>query len=238
MFSGGFGQDGPYRGYPAFDDIIQAYSGLAAIKSIQTGQPELVPMVVCDTISGLNLGQALLAGLLRQKMCNEGVCIEVPMYEVMVSAVMNQHLSGEAFVSAEGELRCKRVMDPSRRPCKTKDGYIVHGIYKVENWRNFMQAIGREDILHRGMLKDRHTGTANIGNLYDLTLKEIMPTRATAEWVERFDKLDNPYGKVQTLRTCLATDICTKLVCSKSTNNQPRAVYAKCAAGDRVWSRT
>ena len=203
-FSGGFGQDGPYRDYPAFDDIIQAYSGLAATNSIQTGQPELVPMVVCDTISGLNLGQALLAGLLRQQMRNEGVCIEVPMYEVMVSAVMNQHLSGEAFVPAEGELGYKRVMDPSRRPCKTKDGYIVHGIYKVENWRNFMQAIGREDILHSGMLKDRHTVTANIGNLYDVTLKEIMPTRATAEWVELFDELDIPYGKVQTLEDLLS----------------------------------
>ncbi|MBT6272649.1 MAG: CoA transferase, partial [Chromatiales bacterium] len=202
-FSGGFGQDGPYRDFPAFDDIIQAYCGLASLNGIQTGQPEFVPMVVCDTITGLNLGQALLAGLLRQQMQGKGTCIEVPMYEVMVSAVMNQHLSGHAFEPPEGPLGYARVMNPSRRPSPTKDGYLVHGIYKLENWRRFFGAIGRDDLLNSPMLSDAQSVAANIGELYRIVLEDILPTRNSNEWIALFDELDIPYGQVNNLTDLL-----------------------------------
>jgi crotonobetainyl-CoA:carnitine CoA-transferase CaiB-like acyl-CoA transferase len=196
-FSGGFGQDGPYRDYPAFDDIIQAYSGIAAANGVQTGRPELVPMVVCDTMTGQALGQAVLAGLLSRQLHGEGVCVEVPMYELVVSALMNQHLSGESFIPAEGPLGYKRVLDPDRRPGRTKDGFMVHGVYKLENWRNLFTKLGRTDLLASGMVDDPHTVAANIGNLYKIMLNEILPMRTSAEWRVLFDELDIPYGEVQ-----------------------------------------
>ena len=182
-FSGGFGQDGPYRDYPAFDDIIQAYSGLAAVNGIHTGQPEFVPMVVCDTITGLNLGQALLAGLLRQQVQGKGACIEVPMYEVMVNALLNQHLNGHAYEPPIAGMGYARVMDPARRPCRTKDGYLVHGVYKLAHWKKFVVAVDRHDLLQSEMLRDAHSVAANIGTLYQITLTEIMPTRTNAQWM-------------------------------------------------------
>ena len=188
-FSGGFGQNGPYKDYPAFDDIIQAYSGIAAVNSLQTGQPELVPMVVCDTMTGQALGQALLAGLLSRQLHGEGVCIEVPMYELVVSALMNQHLNGEGFVPAEGPLGYNRVLNPSRRPCRTKDGFMVHGLYKVGNWRKLCEAVGRHDLLDSGMLADQHTVAANISTLYKIMLEEIMPQRTNTEWVALFNAI-------------------------------------------------
>ena len=202
-FSGGFGQNGPYKDYPAFDDIIQAYSGIAAVNSLQTGQPELVPMVVCDTIAGQALGQALLAGLLSRQLHGEGVCIEVPMYELVVSALMNQHLNGEGFVPAEGPLGYNRVLNPSRRPCRTKDGFMVHGLYKVGNWRKLCEAVGRHDLLDSGMLDDQHTVAANISTLYKIMLEEIMPHRTNTEWVTLFNELDIPYAEVQQLDTLM-----------------------------------
>lgn len=196
-FSGGFGQDGPYKDYPAFDDIIQAYSGIAAVNGIQTGRPELVPMVVCDTMTGQALGQALLAGLLSRQLQGKGVCIEVPMYELAVSALMNQHLSGEGFVPAEGPLGYNRVMNPSRRPCRTKDGFMVHGVYKAENWRKLCKAVGREDLIASGIMENRQTVMANISTLYKIMLEEIMPQRTNAEWARLFGELDIPCGAVQ-----------------------------------------
>ncbi|MCH9674236.1 MAG: CoA transferase [Gammaproteobacteria bacterium] len=198
-FSGGFGQDGPYADFPAFDDIIQAYSGLASVNGVQTGQPEFVPMVVCDTLTGLSLGQALLAGLLRQQMRGEGVCIEVPMYETVVNAVMNQHLGGHAYEPPEAGLGYKRVMDPSRRPCRTMDGYLVHGVYKLDNWRKLFEALDRQDLLESEMLETPQAVAAHIGTLYRIMYEEIMPTRTSAQWMTLFDQLDIPYGRVQDL---------------------------------------
>ncbi len=196
-FSGGFGQNGPYKDYPAIDDIIQAYSGIAAVNGIHAGRPELVPMVLCDTMAGQALGQAVLAGLLGRQLHGEGICIEVPMYELAVSTLMNQHLSGEGFVPAEGTLGYKRVMDPSRRPCKTKDGFMVHGVYKAEDFRRLCEAVGRHDVVESGMIDNRHTVTANISTLYKIMLEEIMPQRTNADWTALFDELDIGYGEVK-----------------------------------------
>ncbi|MEM7255168.1 MAG: CoA transferase [Pseudomonadota bacterium] len=198
-FSGGFGQAGPYRDFPAFDDIIQAYSGLASINSGSGGEPTFVPMVVCDTLTGLNLGQAILAGLVHQQRRGEGVCIEVPMYETVVAAVMNQHLSGHAYEPPLSKLGYQRVLDPARRPCRTKDGYLVHGVYKLANWRKLFSALGRDDLLNSEMVTDAQAVAANIARLYTIMYDEIMPTRTNAEWIALFDSLDIPYAKVQSL---------------------------------------
>lgn len=125
------------------------------------------------------------------------------MYEVMVSALMNQHLSGAGFEPPEGPVGYKRVMDPARRPCKTADGYLVHGVYKVESWRKLFAWLGRDDLLASGMVTDRHSVTANISTLYRLMMDEIMPTRTNAQWRTLFGELDIPYGEVRGLEALL-----------------------------------
>lgn len=198
-FTAGFGQDGPYKDYPAIDDIIQGYSGLAAINGARFGQPEFVPMVVCDLIVGLNLGQALLAGLLARKTTGNGTCIEVPMFETMVATIMNQHLNGEAFVPPAGSLGYQRVISPHRRPCRTADGFLVLGAYSLAHWQKLFAALGRDDLLNGPMLADRATAAANLPALYRLMYEEVMPTRTTAAWIELLSGLDIPFGRVNAL---------------------------------------
>jgi formyl-CoA transferase len=189
-YSVGYGQQGPYADLPAIDDLIQARSGIAWLNKTANGEPRLVPMVVADTMSAQMLGQSVLAGLLNQQKTGEGCCLEVPMYETVTSLMFSQHLQGQAYVPATTDFGYPRVMSEHRRPCKTLDGFVVHGIYQRAQWLKFFAAIDRNDLVESDMLRDDQSTAANIATLYGIMANEVLPTRTSAQWLSFFGELD------------------------------------------------
>ena len=192
----GFGREGPYADYPAFDDVIQARTGMAEVNGRLSGRPTFVPVAVADQMVGLMVGQAMLAGLHRQRATGEGCYIETPMFEAMISVMMAQHLNGHAFRPPIAGLGYARVMSPYRHPSPTADGYIVHGVYRYEQWQAFLSRVGRQDILDGPLMADRRAMAAGIAQLYEITSTEILPTRTTAEWEALLDELAIPSAPV------------------------------------------
>ncbi len=92
----GFGQAGPYKAKPAYDDVIQASSGLASLFEAQVGEARYVPSAVADKVCGLTLAQAITAALFHHGRTGEGQFVEVPMLETMVSFNMVDHINGGA----------------------------------------------------------------------------------------------------------------------------------------------
>jgi len=195
----GFGQDGPYADLPAFDDLIQARSGLAEANGRNAGAPAFVPMVAADKITGLLLGQAMLAGLFRQRATGEGCYIETPMFETMISVMLSQHFSGASYRPPEGGFGYARVMSPFRKPAKTRDGFIAHGVYKFDHWQRFLRAVGRDDVVEGPMMKDPVTAQQHFPELYEIAVAQILPQRTTAEWQALFDELDIPNAPVMAM---------------------------------------
>lgn len=195
----GFGQDGPYADLPAFDDLIQARSGLAEANGRNAGAPAFVPMVAADKITGLALGQAMLAGLFRQRTTGEGCYIETPMFETMVSVMLSQHFGGAAFRPPEGGFGYARVMSPFRKPAQTSDGFIAHGIYKFDQWQRFLRAVGRDDVADGPMMADALTSQQHFPQLYEIVVTQILPQRTTQEWQALFDALDIPNAPVMAM---------------------------------------
>jgi crotonobetainyl-CoA:carnitine CoA-transferase CaiB-like acyl-CoA transferase len=57
----GYGSGGPYAARPAYDDLIQAASGLAEImgRVSPDGEPRYVPLTLSDRVVGIQLAQAV-----------------------------------------------------------------------------------------------------------------------------------------------------------------------------------
>jgi formyl-CoA transferase len=185
----GFGQDGPHRARPAFDEIIQAASGFADIVGEEFGRPMFVPSLVADKLTGMALAMATLAALVHRERTGEGQLVEVPMLETLTAFVGVEHLGGLAFEPPSGKAGYDRLRH--RKPVPTADGWMTLLPYTAAHWRAFFTAAGREELIEELGVDDPVKRNANIDRVYARTA-EISATRSTAAWLELCEKLDIP----------------------------------------------
>lgn len=182
----GYRAAGPYADYPAYDDIVQAASGVGVLQQMSGGEPRYMPSVVADKTTALTVAYAVSAALFRRERSGDGQAIEVPMFETMVSFLMTEHLFGQTFEPPMGSAGYSRVLSPFRRPYETSDGYIAVLPHTDAHWRAFLGAIGRLDVLEQDRYATVTERTRNIDTLYE-ELAEIMRGRTTAQWLEVLD---------------------------------------------------
>lgn len=139
----GFGKAGPYRDKAAYDDIIQAGAGLAALHQVARGEPAFMPTVLCDKLSGQAIAYSILAALFQRERGGGGQAIEVPMFETTAEFAYVEHFLGFAFEPPLSEPGYIRVVSATRKPFKTKDGYMCLLPYSDQNWQDFFDFVGR-----------------------------------------------------------------------------------------------
>ncbi|WP_041798183.1 CaiB/BaiF CoA transferase family protein [Rhodopseudomonas palustris] len=185
----GFGQDGPWAARPAFDEIIQAASGLAS--SIGSDdEPHFVPSLIGDKICGQALAGAVSAALFSRERTGRGQFVEVPMLETIAGFNSIEMLGGYAFDPPIGPAGYKRMKE--RRPVRTKDGWMTMLPYSGDNWCAFFTAVGRAELIDELQVRDPVARAENIDRIY-AAMNEIAPSRTTAEWEELLLRLDVPH---------------------------------------------
>src|SRR5699024_4470800 len=143
----GFSKDGPHADLPAYDDVIQAASGLSQLFERTQGRPAYVPSMITDKLVGQAAATAMLAAMHRRHDTGEGSEIEVPMYEVTVAFNLVENLAGAAFSPPQQEIGWSRNVSPMRKPFATADGYVCLLPYTEKNWRDFLALSGRESMI-------------------------------------------------------------------------------------------
>jgi crotonobetainyl-CoA:carnitine CoA-transferase CaiB-like acyl-CoA transferase len=194
----GFGQDGPYGGRPAYDDIIQGLSGNVAMMAEQTGAPRFFPTLTADKTSGLVVAMGIMAALLQRHSTGLGAYVEIPMFESMVAFNMAEHLYGEHFEPPQSPPGYVRLLNASRLPRKTADGNICLMPYTDVHWRSFFKAVGRPELALDARFATLPARTENAAMLYDI-VGEIALQHSSDYWLTLCDELDIPAGRINTL---------------------------------------
>lgn len=187
----GFGEAGRYAGRPAFDDSIQAISGIAAYQGLLSGQPGYCGTVVADKVTGMMAANAIVAALFARERTGLGQSIDVPMFETMVAFALAEHMTGAAFEPPLGPPIYRRVVAQNRRPYATADGHLSVVPYNDKQWRQFFRVVGRDDLLEDARFADMAARTVNIDALYGI-LAEALTARSTADWQALLTENDIP----------------------------------------------
>ena len=188
----GFSRKGPYADYPAYDDIVQAASGLVALQAnLSGGEPTYLATVVADKVAGLTATYAVTAALYAREKTGLGQEIEVPMFETLASFTMVEHLCGALFDPPIGKPEYPRVTSPHRKPYKTRDGYIGVMIYNDKHWRGFFDAIGNPPWSTQPMFASMRSRTENITAVLG-HLADVLAERTTDEWMDVLKRAQCP----------------------------------------------
>ncbi len=179
----GFDSDGPWAGRPAYDDVIQAISGLAQMAEWYHDEPWFVPSIVADKTMALHIVSAITASLFRRATTGEGDKLEIPMAETMAAYNLVEHLSGHTFEPPIGEFSYQRVQTKGRRPRPTKDGWIALLPYSDQNWRDVFAFAGTPEIADDPRFATRPERVVYADDLYGL-LNEASKSHTTAEWMD------------------------------------------------------
>jgi crotonobetainyl-CoA:carnitine CoA-transferase CaiB-like acyl-CoA transferase len=233
----GFGENGPYAGRPAYDDIMQAASGISSLFERVNGTPSFAPINFCDRTVGLYLANTLLAALVHKLRTGEGQAIELPMFETMVQFVMGDHLGGAAFVPPEGPTGYQRLTSTQRGPYPTLDGHLCVVIYTDEHWRRFSAMIGVPDLVaNEPRFADLQARTVNAEAMGAYIAAQLMH-RSTAEWIGLFAQSDIPATPVNSL-DALFDDPHLRAVGFWQELDHPTEGRVKVTRPPGTWSRT
>ncbi|WP_170231720.1 CaiB/BaiF CoA transferase family protein [Pseudonocardia kunmingensis] len=184
----GFPLAGERSEEPAYDDIIQAASGVADMVERVFGRPALLPTIFADKVCGLVMAQAICAALFHRERTGHGQHVEVPMQQATSAFMLAEHGSGaisEPPVVAEGREATgyPRVLSPERRPHPTKDGYIHLFPYLPKHYRTLFSDGGATDADTDPRYTDMRSTLLNSDSLYR-DVRALTPTRTTDEWLE------------------------------------------------------
>lgn len=176
----GFGADGRYADLAAYDDVIQAVSGLATVQG-GDGEPTYVKAAVADKIVGLMALGAISAALVERERTGRGTVVTVPMMESMVSFNLLEQQGGWVYDPPQGSTGYSRLSSPYRRPYRTADGYLGVVVYTDRMWAAFFQLIGRPELAEEERFANIAGRTAHIDELYALVENELAK-RPSAFW--------------------------------------------------------
>ncbi|MDJ0905244.1 MAG: CoA transferase [Woeseiaceae bacterium] len=178
----GFGSGGPNADQTAYDDVIQAASGLASTFAWHGGDPQLVPSILADKVAGLHVAFAIAAALFDRQRSGRGALLEVPMAETMAAFNLVEHLGGQTFRPQHGDFSYSRIRTPHRRPRRTKDGWIVVLPYSTDNWNRFFEYAGFPELRHDERFATGRERIRHSDELYGL-LDDIVRKKTTREWL-------------------------------------------------------
>jgi crotonobetainyl-CoA:carnitine CoA-transferase CaiB-like acyl-CoA transferase len=193
----GFRTDGERADDPAYDDIIQAESGLADAAQRTGRPPSIAPTILADKVCGMAIAQAVLAALFHRERTGEGQRVEVPMLDVMRAFVLVEHGADAVARPLEGRAGYSRVLTKERGPQQTSDGWINILPYSTAAYDAMFIAGGRDDLV--GDARTVSGAMAKNAEFLYAQLRPIIATRTTAEWLAFCKDHHVPVGTVATL---------------------------------------
>src|SRR3954451_20471419 len=194
----GFGEDGPYRERPGFDQIAQGMGGLMSITGLPGQGPVRVGIPVADLGAGIFCAMGILVALLEREVSGEGQWVQSSLLAAQIAMLDFQ--AARWLIAREVPEQAGND-HPTSIPTgvfRTSDGYINIASAGDEIFRRLCRALDAPGLADH---PDYRTGKLRSDNRKALNaaIEAITERRDSAEWIERFNKAGVPAGPIYTM---------------------------------------
>ena len=191
----GFGQDGPYRERPGYDQIAQGMGGLMSITGLPGQGPVRVGIPVADLTSGLYLAQGILVALLERERSGKGQWVHTSLLQAMVTMLDFQ----AARWLIDREIPPQAGNDhPTGIPTgvfTTADGHINIAASGQTMYRRLCTAIGALELIDDPRFKTL-AGRSKNRKAMNAELDQVLVKKSSAEWIEALNRAGVPSGPI------------------------------------------
>ena len=194
----GFGQEGPYKNRPGFDQIAQGMGGLMSITGSPDGPPMRVGIPIADLTAGLFCAQGILLALLEREASGEGQWIQTSLLQAQ--AFMLDFQATRWLMDAEVAEQAGNN-HPTIIPMgvfETADGHMnIAGGGQVM-WQRLCNALDLPELIKHPDYERPEDRSDNRDRL-NLLLEEKTRTKNTKYWVEYLNKNNVPCGEINSI---------------------------------------
>lgn len=201
----GFGQTGPYKDRPGYDQIAQGLGGLMSITGPPGGGPWRVGIPVADLSAGLLAAQGVLVALIERERSGEGQWVHTSLLEAMVSMLdfqATRWLIGKEVPPQAGNNH------PTGIPTgtfKVKDGYINIAASGQHMWKRLCDALGAAELYEDPRFPSPGRRSKNRDAL-TVALEEKLQSKTSSEWIEALNIAGVPCGPILTIDRVFANE--------------------------------
>ena len=194
----GYGQGGPYRDWPAIDNIVQATSGMMMLSGAEGDPPMRIGFPIVDTLTGQTAAIAILSALLRRERGDGGSYIDVSMLDAslafMTSALTPFLMTGEP-VQRMGNTGYSGL--PTAALFETRDRRRISlGVVQPRQFIALAEYLGRGDWLEDPRFATQDAQRVNFDALYGQLAAEF-EKRDAADWEREMSERGIPCGMVR-----------------------------------------
>jgi crotonobetainyl-CoA:carnitine CoA-transferase CaiB-like acyl-CoA transferase len=191
----GFGQDGPYRDRPGFDQIAQGMSGIMSVTGATGQGPMRVGAAVADVAAGLFAALGIMTALLEREHSGKGQWVQSSLLNAGIALLDFQ----AARYTMKGEVPGQVGNDhPTSMPTsayKTADGYINVAASGDGMWTRICQLFGRPELATDERFKTNELRAKNRTAL-NAEMNKALAGRSSAQWIEALNKIGVPCGPI------------------------------------------
>ncbi len=162
----GYGSTGPYKDFPGFGTLAEAFSGFVHMNGHPDGPPTLPSFPIADNVTALFGCYSVLAAILEREKSGRGQEIELSLYESMLSLMGNMVVNYDQLGQVMMRRGNRSAISTPRNAYQTKDGkWIVVTSTTDSVFRRLFTAIGRADMASDPSLATNRQRATRAGEL-------------------------------------------------------------------------
>jgi crotonobetainyl-CoA:carnitine CoA-transferase CaiB-like acyl-CoA transferase len=199
----GFGRTGPRKDQPAYDAIMQAFSGMMASTGSPGGEPVRANVSICDIGAAMYANQAILLALAARERTGRGQSVEASMFDTQIAWMLYRAVG--YFATGSAPARKMGSAAPHVVPYQayaTADGHIIAGALNDKLYRRMVDAMGLTALAQDPRFSTNADRVANREVLNQL-LEQRFQEQDSAFWVRQLTAEGIPNSKINTIEEAL-----------------------------------
>ena len=194
----GFGQDGPYRMLPGFDQVLQGMGGLMSITGEPGGPPIKVGVAIADISGGMFAAYGIVVALYNREKTGKGQMIDVSLLDSQVAWLT--YRAGAYLTSGEipQPVGSGHPVIVPYQAFKAQDVYVNIAVGNDQLWERFCKAVGLEKVMEDPKFASNAKRVENREEIVKI-ISNLVATKKGEEWLKILTDAGIPCGPIYTV---------------------------------------